>query len=50
VITDIAAYPEGVILTVGVRELATGELLIPAESYDPLKLMRLMAEYAETGG
>jgi len=46
VVTDIAADPEAVILTLGIRDLATGELLIPRASYDPFRLMQLMDEYA----
>jgi len=48
VATDNAADPEAVILTLGIRGLATGELLIPKASYDPFKLMRLMDEYSES--
>ena len=49
VATDIAADPEAVVLTVGIRGAATGEIRIPSANYDPLKLMRLMDEYAECG-
>jgi hypothetical protein len=44
VATDNAADPGAVILTLGIRGLATGDLLIPRANYDPFTLMQLMDE------
>ena len=49
VATDNTAEAEAVILALGIRGLATGELLIPRANYDPLKLMQQMDEYAKCG-
>jgi hypothetical protein len=50
IFTDSAADADSVIVTVGLRGKATSEVLIPRANYDPLKLMQVMDEYAESAG
>lgn len=42
IVTDIAAEPEVVIVTIAVRGRATGEISIPTDRYDPRLLSQLM--------
>lgn len=42
IITDIEGDPEGVILAMAIRGLATFELLIERERYDPVKLLGII--------
>lgn len=42
IITDTEADPENVIVTIGLRGEATGELAIPKAKYDPFLLLKLI--------
>jgi hypothetical protein len=42
IISDTEADPENVIVTIGLREQATAELVIPKASYDAFLILKLM--------
>ena len=46
--TDTDSDPHNVILTVGVRNLATCEMLVPKAKYDPWRLLELVERHKET--
>jgi len=48
-ITNIAAEPEVVIVTIGIRGAATGEIRIPQARYDPQILLKLMEAHSGPG-
>jgi len=43
-VTDTTIDPDNVILTIAIRDLATFEMLIPKDKYDPFMLMKLISE------
>jgi hypothetical protein len=44
IITDTAAEPGKVILTIAIRHLAAFEMTAPAEKYDGLRLLEILEE------
>jgi hypothetical protein len=46
--TDSDSDPHNVILTVAVRNIATCEMLIPKEKYDPWRLLELIERHGQT--
>jgi len=43
-VTDATTDPDNVIITIAIRDLATFEMLIPKDRYDPFMLMELINE------
>jgi hypothetical protein len=48
VLTDTEADPEAVILVLAIRGVATSELRIPREKYDPFLLLELIERHGGT--
>ena len=44
-VTDDEAEPDFVIITVAIRDVGTADIRVPRESYDPFRLLELLAQH-----